>query len=292
MRDAQLRRANHWIPLLLLTLILAACSFSLSSFLPPMAPAPTATPAPVQLLVPEVISVRPHDTEAWTQGLVWYQGALYESTGLTSQSSLRQVDLQTGAVLRRINVPDEYFAEGLALVDDRLIQLTWKEETAFVYDRDTFSRLGEFTYAGEGWGLCYDGESLYMSDGSAIITRRDPDTFAVLDQITVTYDGVPLDQLAFQGNLLSRLNELECVGGSLYANVWLTDAILQIDKTSGRATALIYAANLLTTEEHVEASGRGGVLNGIAYMPETDTFLITGKFWPKMFEVRFVPYNE
>ena len=164
-------------------------------------------------------------------------------------------------------------------MDDRLIQLTWEAGEAFVYDLD-FEQTGTFNYAGEGWGLCYDGESLYMSDGSATIDRRDPETFEVLEEVKVRLRGAPV----------VLLNELECVGDSLYANVWQTDDIVRIDKASGQVTARIDASGLLSAEERASLEA-GGVLNGIAYDTEEETFFVTGKLWPRVFEVRFVPEN-
>jgi glutamine cyclotransferase len=222
----------------------------------------------------KVLSVRPHDPTAYTQGLVWDHGTLYESAGLYGRSSLRQVDPRTGDVLRRLDVPPGFFAEGLAQAGDRLIQLTWKEGVAFVYDVRSFERVGEFSYQGEGWGLCDDGRRLVMSDGSDRLVFRDRRTFAPLGGVEVALDGSPARQL----------NELECVGGAVYANVWMTDEILRIDPASGRVTAVIDAGGLLDAAEQAHAD----VLNGIAYDPQKKTFYITGKLWPKMFEVVFV----
>ncbi len=240
----------------------------------PPAPAATAMPdEPVELDV-HVLATYPHDPEAFTQGLVWDGGRMFESTGLEGHSSVREVALNTGEVLRKEDLPPDVFGEGLALVDDRLIQITWKNETAFQWRKDTFEDLGHFLYQGEGWGLCLDGERLVMSDGSDTLTFRDPASFRILSQQTVTLQGQPVN----------RLNELECVGDDVYANVWLTDWIYRIDKDTGRVNAVIDAAGLLDREQAPTAD----VLNGIAYRPETDTFLITGKLWPTMFEVRFV----
>lgn len=222
----------------------------------------------------KVISVRPHDSTAYTQGLVWDHGTLYESAGLYGRSSLRQVDPRTGEVLRRFDLAPGFFAEGLALVDSRLLQLTWKEGVAFQYDTRTFERTGEFHYEGEGWGLCDDGRRLVMSDGSDHLGFRDRRTFALLGGVDVRLDGRPATQL----------NELECVDGAIYANVWRTDDILRIDPASGRVTAVIDAAGLLDPA----ALEKADVLNGIAYDPEKKVFYITGKLWPKMFEVVFV----
>ena len=230
-------------------------------------------------LEPQVLNSYPHDSNAFTQGLLLHDDLFYESTGLRGRSSLRKVMVETGEVLEQINIPQPYFAEGLALVDDRLIQLTWEAGEAFVYNLD-FEQTGTFNYTGEGWGLCYDGDSLYMSDGSATIDRRDPETFELLEEVRVRLRGAPV----------VLLNELECVGDSLYANVWQTDSIVQIDKASGQVTARIDASGLLSAEERAGLEA-GGVLNGIAYDAEEETFFVTGKLWPKVFEVRFVPEN-
>jgi glutaminyl-peptide cyclotransferase len=230
--------------------------------------------APQRLAV-KVLSIRPHDAGAYTQGLLLHGGSLFESTGLPGRSSLREVDPVTGEVKRRVNLASEYFGEGLALVGDRLIQLTWQEQKAFVYGLSDFKPAGEFRYDGEGWGLCWDGRRLVMTDGSDRLTFRDPGTFAVLGEVHVTLAGQPID----------RLNELECVEGSVYANVWQTDDILRIDPTSGKVTAIIDASGLLAPPERQRAE----VLNGIAWDPSRKTFLITGKLWPKMFEVTFTP---
>jgi len=223
----------------------------------------------------DVIRSYPHDREAFTQGLLLHGGKLYESTGLVGRSSLREVDLETGRVIRKVDVPPPIFAEGLALVGDRLIQLTWQNNRALQYDRRTFASQGEFTYRGEGWGLCTAGEQLVMSDGSATLTIRKPADFSVIRTVAVTLDGKPLD----------RLNELECVDGAVFANVWTRDLIVRIDPASGRVTHRIDAANLLSP---MERQNPDQVLNGIAYDPSDRTFLITGKLWPRLFRVRFV----
>ena len=229
-------------------------------------------------LVPQVISVHPHDPTSYTEGLLWHNGFLYESAGLYGISNLRKVDLATGAVLQRVDDPASVFGEGLALNGDRLFQLTWKENTGYIYDLNTLNQLGTVSYDGEGWGLCFDGEYFFMSNGSASILKRDPKTFAVLNSIQVLQEGQPIQQL----------NELECVGNSIYANVWKTDTILRINKGSGKVTGVIDASGLLTPQEIAQA-GSEGVLNGIAYDPLNDVFLITGKLWPKLFEVKFIP---
>ena len=221
-----------------------------------------------------VLGQYPHDELAFTQGLLLADGYLYESTGLVGRSSLRQVDLATGDVIRLRSVPPPHFAEGLELVGNELLQLTWQTGTLFRYDLETFELVSEQRYQGEGWGLCYDGEALWMTDGSATLFKRDPDTFAVLSSVQVLLDG----------KALPRLNELECVDGKVYANVWLTDEIVRIDPTSGRVEALIDASPLRTL---IGITDRDAVLNGIAYDPARQVFLVTGKLWPALFEVRF-----
>lgn len=256
------------------------------------AQSPDPMDQPVQLLTPEVISVRDHDPAAYTQGLLFYDGSLYESTGLYGESTLREVDPDTGEVLREIDIPEAYFAEGLERVDDRLIQLTWKTGEAFVYDLATFEQVDTFTYSGEGWGLCSDGRFLYMSDGTPFLQVRDRKTFDLLVSAAVTLQGQAVSRYVDQQQRpLGLLNELECVGDYVYANVWKTDMILKIDKMTGVVVALIDASNLLTEEERAVLGGQQ-VLNGIVYLPDSDTFLITGKQWDRMFEVRFVEKSQ
>ncbi len=252
---------------------------------------PPAEP-PYEIFVPEVVAEYPHRTTDFTQGLVWSpDGRLFQSTGQYEESRLQELDPVTGEVLREVFVnpvaegtPDPsvdrtslIFAEGLALAGDRLIQLTWKQGEAYVYDVDTFERVGQFNYEGEGWGLCYDGEALWMSDGSPNLFKRDPETFELLDTIPVTIEGQPVPEI----------NELECVGGDvIWANVWQTPYILRIDKASGEVTGIVDGRPLIT-EEMINAWASGAVLNGIAWIPERETFLVTGKNWPVTYEVTF-----
>lgn len=236
----------------------------------------------LEILVPEIISVRPHDSGSFTQGLLLQDGFFYESAGQYGESDVRKVDPQTGEVVEQVDVPVEFFAEGLALDgEDRLIQLTWKEGLAFVYQREDLKLLGAFQYAGEGWGLCYDGQQLWRSDGSPTLYAHDPTSFNITNAIQVSLLGVPVEEL----------NELECAGDQIYANIWQSDVIVRIDKTSGQVNGVIQANDLLTPEER-QTLGGGAVLNGIAYDPDKDVFYITGKRWPKLFEVRFKPLAE
>ncbi len=228
----------------------------------------------VQLRKVEVLREFPHERDAYTQGLVWWNGNLFESTGREAESTLRRLDPETGRVEQRIDIPAQYFGEGLALVDERLIMLTWRAQRAFAFERDSFRLLDTYRYQGEGWGLCYDNERLVMSDGSDRLAFRDPITFELIGEQRVRLRGQPLYEL----------NELECVDGAIYANVWTEDFIVRIDPASGLVTDYINAAGLLRGGDLIGSE----VLNGIAYNPNAQTFYITGKWWPKMFEVRFV----
>lgn len=223
----------------------------------------------------EVVATYPHDPGAYTQGLQYVDGVLYEGTGLYGRSSLRQVDLESGTVIQQINLADEYFGEGIYVLEDRIYQLTWKSRVAFLYDRETFELVDQFSYPTEGWGLTYDGQHLLMSDGSSTIFRRDPVTFEEVGRITVMEEGQPVN----------LLNELEYIDGLIWANIWLTDEIVLIDPSSGLVTARVDFAGLLSEEEAASAE----VLNGIAYDEENDRIFVTGKFWPKLFEIKLVP---
>jgi glutaminyl-peptide cyclotransferase len=266
-----------------------------------------------QVMGVEVLNVYPHDVAAFTQGLIWHEGSLYESTGQRGESSLREVNPTTGEVIRRIpvsrpeeqltgdNAQENYFAEGLTLVGNQLIQLTWTEGEAFVYNLETFERVNTLNYTSQGWGICYDGRYIYMSDSTQYIAIHEADTFELIGRMLVTLNGNPLPT--------QLLNELECVGDTIYANLWSdspyaasfqTDYIVQIDKFNGNVISVIDAGNLLTDEMKLEIPGAttaedstvtipsSAALNGIAYNPESDTFFITGKNWSRMFEVRFV----
>lgn len=232
----------------------------------------------VESLTVDVHRKLPHDPQAFTQGLVWWQGRLYESTGQRGRSQLRKIDPATGTVEDRVSIPLMFFGEGLARVGQRLVMLTWQAEQAFVFALDGFGRVGKLAYRGEGWGLCHDGTRFVMSDGSDRLTFRDSESFGVVGTVAVTLDGRPL----------ASLNELECVNDKIYANVFQHDVIVRIDPVTGRVGARIDAAGLLDDSERRNAD----VLNGIAYAPELDRFFITGKLWPAMFEVTFVDGSD
>jgi glutaminyl-peptide cyclotransferase len=223
-----------------------------------------------------VNNVFPHDRQASTQGLVYEDGFLYESTGLHGRSSLRQVELETGNILQFHALPDDYFGEGLTLYGDRLIQLTWFSRLGFVYDKESFALLRTFAYPTEGWGLTHDGQRLIMSDGSATLYFLDPDTLTQVGLVPVTVGGMPV----------TGLNELEYIQGSVYANIWRTDRVARIDPGSGEITAWIDLSGLLGPEDLDQPVG---VLNGIAYDPEGERLFVTGKLWPKIFEIELVP---
>ena len=250
------------------------------------AQAPAAAPVPMRRLRAEVVATYPHDPGAFTQGLELAPGdpgTLLESTGNYGASELRRVDLASGEPMRRLALPRDLFAEGLTLVPGAggapgvLVQLTWREGVALLWDSATFERRGEHRYAGEGWGLCYDaaGDRLVMSDGSAELVFRDPRTFAETGRVEVDLDGRPA----------RGMNELECVDGRVWANLYGRDYLAEIDPESGRVIALADARGLLG-----DAGGfRADVMNGIAHDPADGTFLVTGKWWPKLFRVRLVP---
>jgi glutaminyl-peptide cyclotransferase len=222
-----------------------------------------------------VIRVYPHDSQAFTQGLVYVDGHLYESTGLNGRSTLREEDLETGRVVQEASVPSQYFAEGLTNWGNTLIQLTWKAHVAFVYDRASFRLLRTFRYPWEGWGLTQDGKRLILSDGSDTIHFLKPDTFAEVTSIHVTDHGEPVKEL----------NELEYVRGEIYANVWMTDKIARISPETGRVLGWIDLTGLLP---EIELRSDDAVLNGIAYDSARHRLFVTGKLWPRVFEIEVV----
>lgn len=222
-----------------------------------------------------VRTVCPHDRKAYTQGLLWHDGFLYESTGILGESSLRRVDLPSGNVLQRVDLPAEYFGEGLALLGDRLYQLTWENNKALVYDRNTFEKLAEFNYAGEGWGLATDGTWLYMSDGTERIRVLDPETFRAVRTLDVYTDQ----------RKIVYINEMEWIEGELWANVYTTDQIVRIDPQTGAVTGVIDLSGLLP---QADLSAETDVLNGIAYDARRKRIFVTGKYWNKLFEIEII----
>jgi glutamine cyclotransferase len=222
----------------------------------------------------EVLATSPHDTNAFTEGLELDGDVLYEGTGLEGESQVRITDPRSGAVGKKADLPPEMFGEGITVVGDKLWQLTYKNGIAIQRDKKTLAELRRATYEGEGWGLCHDGGRLVMSNGTDELTFRDPGTFDQVGKVRVRSAGSPVDML----------NELECTKDGVYANIWKTDTIVRIDPRSGDVTARIELPGLLTEAERANTD----VLNGIAAVPGTDEFLVTGKNWPKMFRVRFV----
>jgi len=219
----------------------------------------------------EIINEYPHDPDAFTQGLVFENGVLFEGTGLYGRSSLRRVELETGEVLQILNLSSSYFGEGITVYGEEIVQLTWKSRVGFVYDKESFAKLSEFNYNSQGWGITHDGESLIMSDGTATLHFLNPETFEEISAVAVHDDDGPVTQL----------NELEYIQGSVYANVWYTDLIAIIDPQSGQIIGWIDLTGLLSPEDSVGAN----VLNGIAYDVENDRLFVTGKLWPKLFEI-------
>jgi len=233
----------------------------------------TSYPAPV--LGYRIVNTYPHDPRAFTQGLVFADGVLYEGTGLRGQSGLRKVDLKTGNILRVRQLSAHFFGEGITIYGNRVIQLTWRAKVGFVYDRQTFQLLETFNYPTEGWGITHDGRSLIMSDGTSTLYLLDPQTFQEVDRLAVhTRDGP-----------VSRLNELEYVQGEIYANVWKTDRIAKISPQTGEVVGWIDLEGLLKPEDRYR---RIDVLNGIAYDVKNDHLFVTGKLWPKLFEIELV----
>ncbi|MFY9609725.1 MAG: glutaminyl-peptide cyclotransferase [Blastocatellia bacterium] len=228
---------------------------------------------PAKQLSYEVLNSYAHDPDAYIQGLVWYDNGFYESTGLYGSSTLRRVEFPSGKVVKSIDLDSTLFGEGLALVGDYLVQLTWQAHRGFVYDRETFKLVREFSYDTEGWGLAYDGKNLVMSDGSSTLTYLDPQTYQPVRRLRVTMNGRPI----------TELNELEFIDGELWTNVWQTDLILMIDPATGQVKSFL---NLGAIRAPSERKGTDDVLNGIAYDSEQKRIFVTGKLWPRLFEIR------
>lgn len=230
------------------------------------------TPPPPVRYGFKIVNSYPHDTGAYTQGLFWHEGALYESTGEYGHSTLRSTEFATGEVKRSIALSNEYFAEGAVFFAGKIYQLTWFEEKCFVYDVDTFEGAGEFSYKGQGWGLATDGEKLYMSDGSANIIVRDPATFEAKGSIVVRNEGRPVQ----------HINELEWIDGKIWANVYMTNEIVIIDPSDGHIEGIIDFTGI---ESQLALTPSTDVMNGIAYDEATGRIFVTGKRWNKLFEI-------
>jgi len=223
-----------------------------------------------------VVNVYPHDEKAFTQGLAVEDGLIYEGTGLNGQSALRQIRLKTGDVLKTHKLLQEFFGEGIVLYKNKIIQLTWKSHVGFVYDKDSFKMLNTFYYPTEGWGITYDGKQLIMSDGTSILYFLNPETLKETQHIDVRDQNVPV----------TRLNELEYVRGEIYANVWLTNRIVRIDPRTGRVTGWIDLEGLSPFRN---SDNQKKTLNGIAYDAKNDRLFVTGKLWPKIYEIKLAP---
>ena len=223
----------------------------------------------------EVVHAFPHDRGAYTQGLIFHDGKLLESTGQVSRSSLRRTELETGKVLQKVEVPPPHFAEGIALLKGKIYQLTWQDQVGFIYDAWTFDKIGQFNYQGEGWGLATDGQSLILSDGSNRIRFLDPDNFQVRKTIAVLDGKTPIIQL----------NEIEYIQGEIYANIWHANRIARIDPQTGKVVGWLDLTGLLAPGE---VQDEEAVLNGIAFDAATGRIFVTGKLWPKLFEIKVV----
>jgi len=232
-------------------------------------------PPKVTFYTYEVVNSYPHDPEAFTQGLVFDEGILYESTGLYGRSTLRQVDLTTGKILYLHRLPPQFFGEGITIYQDKIIQLTWQSRVGFVYDKNSLALVKEFNYATEGWGITHDGKRLILSDGTSTLYFLHPETFAEIGRIEVNDNGRPV----------SGLNELEYTKGKIYANVWKTDRIALISPQTGQVIGWLDLSGLVAKEK---SAAPVDVLNGIAYDAKKDRLLVTGKLWCRIYEIRLV----
>jgi glutaminyl-peptide cyclotransferase len=239
---------------------------------------------PLRAAVPtyevDVVRTYPHDTAAFTEGLFYLDGFLYESTGLEEHSSIRKVRIDSGAVVQKLDIPPQYFGEGIVNWGHQIVSLTWKSQIGFVFDLASFKLVKQFSYEGEGWALTQDGKQLIMSDGTPTLRFINPKTLKETNRIQVTLDGRPVHEV----------NELEWVKGEIYANIWHTDLIARIDPHTGHVVGLINLAGILSPTNR--AGGPDGVLNGIAYDAKGDRLFVTGKNWPKLFEIRLRASGE
>ncbi len=269
--NARFQRRLRLLLIVALSLASLQCNGSANTNVPP--PKDAAENAVVANYGYQIVNVWPHDPNAFTQGLVFLDGKLLESTGQEGSSSLRSVELQTGKVLKKVDVPIPYFAEGIALLNNKIYQLTWQHRVGFIYDPQTFQKIGEFNYSGEGWGLTTDGKSLILSDGSNRLRFIDPSSFQVTKTIAVLDGKKPI----------AELNELEYVNGEIYANIWHDDRIAAIDPETGRVKAWIDLTNLLPAGDVQDPEA---VLNGIAFDQAGNRLFVTGKLWPRLFEIK------
>ena len=281
--DAVTVDVSSMLPLQSITFPVTVCVYLPINMVHTSIPVYTSTATPVYTFtVPvytyTVVYTYPHDPDAFTQGLIFTNGVLYEGTGLRGRSSLRKVELETGSVLQIVNLPSQFFGEGVTIYDDKVIQLTWQSHAGFVYDVDSFELLRTFDYPTEGWGITHDGERLITSDGTATIYFWDPETFEPVRQIEVYDNDGPV----------VRLNELEYIRGEIYANVWKTNRIARIDPQTGRVLGWIQLQGLLSAADQERAVD---VLNGIAYDAVGDRLFVTGKLWPTLFEIELVPLD-
>ena len=271
----QLAGISSWIGLPVTVCILFLCVIRPCPLYPEEQPFRLApllkAKAPVVSVV--VRKTHPHDEAAYTQGLLYHAGELYESTGLSGKSSLARKKIETGKVIQEVKLPGHYFGEGIALLNNRIYQLTWKNETLLVYDLRSFREIKKIQYSGEGWGLTTNGKLLLMSDGSSVITFRDPGTFRVVRKIVV-HDGE---------NMVQHLNELEYIKGEIWANIYLDDIIVRISPASGKVKGWI---DLSSLRSYLPKNAQVDVINGIAYDAKDDRIFVTGKFWPKIFEIK------
>ncbi len=221
----------------------------------------------------KIINMFPHDPKAFTQGLFYYNGYLYESTGLKGKSTLRKVDIKSGKVLRKLKLDQNYFAEGITIYENKIYQLTWQNNIAFVYDLSRFKRLGNFSYRGEGWGITSNGKDFFMSNGSAVIDCIDPKHFTVVRKINVHDENAAI----------SNLNELEFIRGEIWANIFMDSIIVRISPLTGEVLGWVDLSKLYNL---LPVNCRVDVLNGIAYDQDTDRIFVTGKLWPKLFEIK------
>ena len=250
---------------------------SLAANSPLPTPAPNNPPTALQVYTYEVVNSYPHDPDAFTQGLIWLDNVFYEGTGLRGRSSLRKVNLTDGAVLQQVDLPDEYFGEGITVWGGQILQLTWQSRVGFVYDLESFEQINSFTYPTEGWGITHDGTELIMSDGTPKLYFMAPESLTQSRSIDVTLEGEPLQ----------RLNELEYINGMVYANIWQTNLIAIINPSSGVVVGMINLDGLLDVPP--DPNHRPDVLNGIAYDATADRLFVTGKLWPRLYEIKLLP---